>query len=64
MADQYDPDPAPRTGPDEHEYLLKRAGDHERLAGQTQDADARAIHLRLRKLYLTQADRIDVVHQD
>ncbi len=64
MADQHDPDPAPRTGPEEQEYLLKRAADHGRLAGATQDADARAIHLRLRQLYVTRADRAAMVHED
>jgi hypothetical protein len=64
MADQHDPDASPRTGPEEQEYLLRRAADHGRCADATQDADARAIHLRLRQLYLTRADHAVMVHED
>jgi len=64
MAQQHEPDPAPRTGPEEQEYLLRRADDHHLLAERTGDSDARAIHLRLRQLYLQRAGRAVVVHQD
>lgn len=64
MADQYDTDSAPITGPEEQEYLRKRAEDHGRLADRTRDGDARAIHLRLRQLYLARADHAGIVRQD
>ncbi len=58
------PSPLKRPGPDEREYLLRRAEDHRLLAERTDASDARTIHLQLSQLYAERAAGIDMVDTD
>lgn len=58
------PAPETRSSAEERQYLLRRAGDHRRLADGGAETDARAIHLRMAQLYEQQAALLDVVFPD
>lgn len=64
MSDLHHIDPSPRLGADEQHYLLKRAEDHRRLAEKSNEPGARAIHLRLERLYQEQATLLAMVFRD
>lgn len=61
MSDQHQPEPFPRSGPEERDYLLRRADAHRKIADKTEDPGARAIHLRIQQLYQERAAAIDMV---
>lgn len=64
MSDQSQFDSFPRSGNEEHSYLIGRANDHRRMADKADDAGTRGIHMRLHKLYTEQAELIGVVIRD
>jgi len=64
MTDYPHPYPAPRSGPEERNYLLRRAKDHSRLAEITDEPGSRMIHLRLQKLYNERAALAAIVVSD
>ncbi|WP_140851069.1 hypothetical protein [Sphingomonas glacialis] len=55
MINPHAPDVTPRSGPEERQYLLRRAEDHRQLAEKTDDVGSQAIHLRLHRLYRERA---------
>lgn len=64
MTEETRPYPALRSVADERAYLLRRAEDHQQLADRSQEVEARAIHLRLRQMYETQAELVTIVLKD
>ncbi|GAA0674701.1 hypothetical protein FHT00_000750 [Sphingomonas insulae] len=57
-------EPIQRNGPEERDYLLKRAADHQQLAAIAHDNLSRDIHGRLRHLYEERAAAITLAQQD
>jgi len=54
----------PRTGPEERDYLLKRADDHRQRAEMTEEAGARMVHIQLQQLYVARARHLTDMQQD
>ncbi|HEX8445370.1 MAG TPA: hypothetical protein VF649_02040 [Sphingomonas sp.] len=57
-------DPVSRLAPAEHDYLLKRADDHRRMAEKSEDPGSKAIHLRFEELYRERANAGLMVFSD
>ena len=57
-------EPIIRVGPDEREYLLKRADQHKQLAAIAQEKSCGDIHRTLQRLYRERAEAAMIVHHD
>lgn len=64
MTGENHPYPTLRSVDDERAYLLRRAEEHLHLAERSREVEARAIHERLRQMYESQAELVDVVRKD
>jgi len=64
MSDQDNSTYATRSGPEERDYLSRRANDHRELAERCDEQGPRLIHQRLQQLYEEQASSIRIVLPD
>ena len=66
MPDQYSDDIAPSAASvaDQRAYFIKRAADHEALAGKAGAPGIRSLHLQLQALYQQRVDRPEMIHTD
>ena len=61
MSKQQATDIIVRSGPEEREYLLRRAESHLQLGEKTNEMGSKLIHLRLHRLYKERAETLRMV---